>query len=209
MAIDVLPTEILVKILRKVKRVEHLWNTNDFTSVLTVSRKWSSCAMSAIWKDVVLTSAISIDRFSGALSSSVAGRVQCLVITITAEATHPVDERAALLEREYCHVAWASEATKALSAALARLADSLPQLSNLRSFSLSIRVHQDEARPWEFFLDRNDLSDLLRQLPISLEDLELNTAGTERVASDADACHLCADIQQLFPRLRHIRLAWA
>ena len=206
MTIDVLPTEILVKILCKVKKCDHLSDTKDFTSALTVSRRWSECASSAIWRDVVLTSAISIDRFSGALSSLTATRVQCLVIMITAEPTHPDDEYVRILDQKYPRVPWASAATKALSASLAQLADSLPDLSSLRSFSLSVRTQHGESRPFGFLLDRKDLSSILRQLPSSLEDLELDTAGTERAASDADACHLCADIQKLLLRLRHVRL---
>ena len=201
-----LPTEILVKILCKVKKCNHLSDTKDFTSALTVSRRWSECASSAIWRDVVLTSAISIDRFSGALSSLTARRVQCLVIIITAEPTHPDDEYVRILNHKYPRVPWASAATKALSASLAQLADSLPDLSSLRSFSLSVRTQHGESRPFGFLLDRKDLSSILRQLPSSLEDLELDTAGTERAASDADACHLCADIQKLLLRLRHVRL---
>jgi hypothetical protein len=88
----------------------------------------------------------------------------------------------------------------------------LPKLSSLKSFSIFVDAPAlDEARqridPYEigFWLDISLLGHLLRCLPASCTSLELETSGLDWSPRPVSH-HLCPDIWNILPRLRHLKL---
>jgi hypothetical protein len=88
----------------------------------------------------------------------------------------------------------------------------LPKLSSLGSFSVFVDAPAlDEARqrinPYDigFWLDISLLGHLLRCLPASCTSLELETSGLDRSPRSVSH-HLCPNIWDMLPRLRHLKL---
>ncbi len=211
MTIDVLPPEVLATILRKVKKSDHLSNTKDLFSVLTVSRKWSERALTAIWRAVALNSVTDIRRFSHAARSfPAASLVQSIAVSINPDRLETVEFGRNGYDLRYYDTPPSSQGSTALGASLSELARLLRELKRLRSFSLKVIKLYPGWRRTErlrrFLLHPKHLRKLLRCLPASLEDLELDTGGAERRPSTMGTCHLCTDLRGLFSRLRHIRL---
>ncbi|KAK6003444.1 hypothetical protein QM012_009215 [Aureobasidium pullulans] len=93
---------------------------------------------------------------------------------------------------------------------LARLAESiLPNTKNLNTFSLFVSAPQvaerDELDYIGFRIDNKVLGDVLNALPSSCVNLELDT-GMSNWSSGDKPHHVCSDIWDLLPRMRHVKL---
>ena len=68
-----------------------------------------------------------------------------------------------------------NKATKDLWAGLKRLPTLVPQMSNLHTFSLSVKWKKYIVPPPGFWLEHRAIYDIVHSLPISLKILELDT----------------------------------
>ncbi|KAJ9649459.1 hypothetical protein H2199_000234 [Coniosporium tulheliwenetii] len=83
-----------------------------------------------------------------------------------------------------------------------KLAAMLPHFGNLQTFSL-LWGTLDTARP----MPRCSLTALIRNLPKSVVNLEIDTAGHDRMSHHpTDAQHTCLDLRRIIPQLRNLRL---
>ncbi|MCJ1428299.1 hypothetical protein MMC29_006208 [Sticta canariensis] len=200
--INDLPVEILSNILERVRNSCTLPEVNHFVGLLTCCKYWLEVAQPILWRDIVLTNS-TIATFISHVSSETGGLVRSLTLRLTfvekpwrgsysEGASHPCPGIQAL---------WHD---------LHNLAPTIRTITNLNTFSLTVRPDLRNTDCGLFCIREEDVRDLLISLPPTCVNLELDTCGFEiRTGADYSTNvrrHLCPVIADLMPRLQNVRL---
>ena len=208
-----IPTEIL-------RRIFCFLDRQSLVACLIVSHRWSEIARPFAWVSITLDNE-SLANFIRSAGQTKVGRglVKSLTLSLnTAWPTHEDNE-----EARYVAIPKGFEGANLKSARIWKDLEELAQviedrMIDLVSFSLRVDKHPKGGRtkdhvscPWGCWLRSQTVDRLLRALPASCIDLELDTKGRE----DDPVCgfhpawgssHLCTTVRTLLPRLRHLRL---
>lgn len=83
----------------------------------------------------------------------------------------------------------------------------IPRLRHLFTFSLTLEHTLGEGLPPGFWIHPRSLLPILRNLPLSVENLEVDLAFSEHpFIHDNPTIHICPVLRPLLPQLRHLRL---
>lgn len=91
-----------------------------------------------------------------------------------------------------------------LEQALLRLAEAIPALKTLQSFSLT--VSPEGQRGYHLDISQPALAAILKALPQSCVNLDFDTDGLDHTNGFGEPVHLCDSIRAILPRMRHVRL---
>ncbi|KAF2200636.1 hypothetical protein GQ43DRAFT_463805 [Delitschia confertaspora ATCC 74209] len=172
-------TEILLHILTELKRMTV--SNNDLLSCLRVCRRWHEPTLSVLYGSLTLTN---LNRFGFLESSQVINHgsyVRSITVRIVRGGTG------------------GSQSSQTSNDLLDRLILWLPSLNKLRCLSLT--VDQYVFVPTDSTIDR-----LLKALPETCVDLELDTSGSGHEDSPQANAHSCDTVRHILPRLRHVRI---
>ena len=154
--INSLPDEILLTILEAHRHQ----SVHDFARSLQTCVQWYTLGRSLLWKDIVLDHH-DADKL-----------LRCIISpTTVSTAGLAMRTRSLTISIRPC----TSPAAQWLNCGTKTLAKILPYLSSLISFSLTQTTHS--TNPWDTFqVDTDTIADILRSLPISVRNLDLDIA---------------------------------
>lgn len=111
-----------------------------------------------------------------------------------------LDEDEDLLEK------YGNAATRDLIASLNELCNVIPHMGHLSVLSLQVSPRPEHMEPRGFHIPREFLNRLVARLPTSVQHLEIETRGHERVNPEDESSHICATIAACLQTLKSLRL---
>ena len=103
-------------------------------------------------------------------------------------------------------LAHGNEATNCLWVALKKLPTLTSQMSNLHTFSFSVKWEKYVVPPIGFWLEHRAIYDIVHSLPASLQNLELDTKAQENTTGADRGWNICTTIGSRLDHLSHVRL---
>jgi hypothetical protein len=159
--------------------------TQHFTATLRVCQGWSRIGLPILWTDVVLSNTRLVN-----FTSPVTPQNAALIWSLTLQSV-TVRNRQAPFE-------FITDATRAHCLDLEVLAETLPLLQNLKTFSLLCGHYNGRNR---LYLPRHVMCSIFQKLPSSVEELQVDTRRSEMESE-----HVCGFIGQLLPRMTSVEL---
>ena len=197
-SINVLPTEVLFLVLRKLLTLE----SASFVTSLTVCRLWHEIGTDYLYTDISLTGR-QIHRFDRAVAQQLRF-ARSLTLSLDPHCYH--DDDTTLEETDTASVYLPFLRTRVLWHDLDLLASKVQLMTKLEAFSLRV-CGNHLAEPTEgFFLRRADIAMLIGILPPSLRILELDAFNHDRDSASWTDTHLCRTLATMLPKLSHLRL---
>lgn len=172
--------ELPEEILRDI--LQHVLNESRysaFVACLVCCRRWHHCGLPMLCSEIVLTDS-SIDAFLTGFPLSRCGLIRSLEVL--------------------------SLGLKGLNSRLCKLAAKMTNMIALSTFSLKVNRNAFRSKAGRLYLNRS-LAEVLKNLPKSCVDLEIDTNGYDNQPANGD--HLCNLLRQVLPRLHHFRVRLA
>ena len=194
--------------------LHYLYNsstTNEFVPALLVCRRLNRIGTSILYRNVLIRNPSLVTSITSLVAHghyvrSLSIRIQpCEPEMYTPDGANtyprPVDPQGDIGTK-------GSPETHALWAALdAFTIDVIPCLQNLSTFSLTVERWRGGACPHGWWIRRSSSALVIRNLPRSVENLEVDLEMHEQpLSNDASSEHSCPFLRRLLPRLRHLRL---
>ncbi|KAG2162290.1 hypothetical protein VTO58DRAFT_106232 [Aureobasidium pullulans] len=203
-------THLLPEILRTVfTLVREEYGLDVLKNISSVCKLWREIAQPVLWSHLVLSND-TIQKFtqihedpSDRLELVRSATLQIEVITSTFPENDPnLQEFYRLHGFPRTH-----DLHQGLNGFITSILPNLKALISLSVFVSHPSWTKDDTSwyPTGFRLQTEVLGQLLRSLPASCRDLELDTGGCDW-SSAVESHHLCPDIWQVLPRLRHVKL---
>ena len=206
--INQLPDEILILILNKFR---HAGSVKEFLPCLCVCRKWYQVGLPIALATVVLTN-LNIAAFISLLNNNPMMRrlTTSLTLQLSAVPWHQLNSESS---SESTHTTFLGLTKAEHWENLENLAKLIKAyLPTLRSLSLRINrkpqtgLYHLNNEPPGWWINTSSLDNILRALPSSCTDLEIDTRGKEGPDQYESPQHLCPTICSLLPQLRILRL---
>lgn len=178
-----------MRILYIVRNALTFAETNDFLAVLVCCPRWHKVAQSVLWRDIVLITPSMIACFLSKLTPQCAVLIRSLTLDINSISSYEET---------------ASSESNALSCSLQGLARNVFLMTRLTTLSVILYAALPTwTIPAGTWLRRTDLIALLKSLPASCVNLEINTGGVNWCRENA---HLCPIIADMMFRMQHVKL---
>jgi hypothetical protein len=118
----------------------------------------------------------------------------------------PLGPRQARRNRVHLNRNIANDETQKLWTGMEQLSHLLPQFHQLTTFSLFVKTHDTPHGPLGFWLQDQQIFNIIDKLPSSLENLEIDTRGFEQTTTSDTPADICKVIAGHLSHLLHIRL---
>ncbi|KPI37126.1 uncharacterized protein AB675_3621 [Cyphellophora attinorum] len=176
----------------------------NLCDLLCVNSAWRDIGLGHVWSDIVVDRA-GLARFIAApLTSNLR-----LVKSFTFSSDRP-DVRWVRDPKSDNVIDRPCRRVNQLNTHLYSLATILPRMSSLLTFSFYIKSQPaSDSLLKQVEISRSALRELVDALPLSLENLEIDTKCYDRPVLNYDSRHVCSAIADRLSRLRHVRLRLA
>lgn len=211
-----IPTEVLELLFQQLVHDDAIRHGTNMTTVLVICRRWYDVFLQLLWKDLAFCNLDQLIRFSSAPASIGFSLIRSLTISLEPllPQTVPGAKRTSgggylmsdMLE-DFDHiVAHGNKATNCLWVALKQLPTLTSQMSNLHTFSFSVKWEKYVVPPTGFWLEHRAIYDIVHSLPTSLKNLELDTKAQENTTGTDGEWIICNAIGSRLDHLEHVRL---
>ncbi|KAA6411221.1 MAG: hypothetical protein FRX48_04501 [Lasallia pustulata] len=194
---DRLTREIFTSILLQVK------DTSSLSACLRCCKAWHVTALPLLYRDLLITNH-NLEAFSKNFNISQGVLVSSL--TVCLDPIQPASDPAApyplaFKEDEEHMKRHGSQETKELWNQLQDISGKVSSMASLTTFSLTVSAQPSAIGFW---IPRPTILSFLKLLPETCVNLEIDTRGQDYFGPGSG--HLCDTIQEIVPRLRHLRL---
>ena len=201
--INNLSSELLTSILRDLQFSSHVSHNSDFIRSFQVCALWRDIGQELLWTDIHLDD----QRLLHFLEKSPKTQPSILSLTISLDPRiyhYQPDEIGPRPD-----VYGASSRTKGLWDALRQLPAWFSEMPKLQTLSFKIREYKPVGTPLGFWLRQKDIYDIVKSLPASLKNLEVDTwCLDDRETMDKDS-HICEALGTRLAGLSSVRLRLA
>lgn len=185
---DKLPVEVLHTILEYAKIPWPTGSRTHFFSCLLCCRLWYDISLPLMYKGIYLRVG-DLHRFLTKFSPRKLAMVKFLTISATVSRNE---------------ITWYGRFF--LGGLLRKISTLLPKMINLSTLSFTYNDSMPE-HPRLIFMCRSAITELVKNLPTSCVNLEIDTHGLDKY--DTTETHLCDALRDVLPRLQHLRLRLA
>ena len=198
--INTLSSELLTSILRSLQFSSHDSHNSDFIRSFQVCGLWRDIGQELLWTDIHLDD----QRLLRFLKNSPKTSPSVLSLTIS------LDPRSYRYQPDEIgprpDVYGASSRTIGLWNALRQIPERLKRMPKLQTFSFKIRGYSSFITPLGFWLRQKDMYEILKSLPASVVNLEVDTWCQDHRETMDKNSHICEALATRLAGLSSVRL---